>query len=202
MLRPARYQRSILPAWYMRVTVPVGQCGVWRPGISGLTLQTPDKRIIMAALLSALYKCMIPAIFAIRFVRAHYLPLTAVWFLIWNVSADTFCQYVYNIFVLFLQYSPRQIRGHTVLHHRFTVLSRYCQWAFVRYDSFRCPAESQICDTKRLRSPWYRLLTADAAMEWGVPDIRWLTLTPPAVKRRHQERVSHCPLRIQMSTIT
>ena len=39
---------------------------------------------------------------------------------------------------------PQWTRGHTVLHHRFAILPRYCRSAYVQYASFQCLAESQI----------------------------------------------------------
>ena len=48
---------------------------------------------------------------------------------------------------------PQWTRGHTVLHHRFAILPRYCRSAYVQYASFQCLAESQICGAKLLRTP-------------------------------------------------
>ena len=48
---------------------------------------------------------------------------------------------------------PQCTRGHTVSHHRFAILLRYCRSAYVQYASFQCLTEAQICGAKLLRTP-------------------------------------------------
>ena len=65
----------------------------------------------------------------------------------------------------------------------------------------RVPVPCRIANL-RCRTPLdlnRRILAAGKATDGGVLDVRRLTLTPPAVKRRWLRRVCPCPLRVSLS---